>query len=271
MFDMINKIINSIGPIPPDLETLIKDYAVQPVTIGCSDASIFYLHAPDKPNFYLKIIPQDSEVTFRPEMERLDWLKDRLPVPQVVYYRQNEAGEYLLLSEITGLMACEDSFKTRPLMMVNLLADGLKRLHSLDISQCPFDSRVDSQLEAARQRIQAGLVDETDFDKKRQGMSATALFEELLRTRPGGEDVVFSHGDYCLPNIIVNPTGTALSGFIDLGRSGLADRYQDLALAVRSLEFNFGSEFVPALFEEYGLIEADWAKIEFFQLLDEFF
>lgn len=156
-------------------------------------------------------------------------------------------------------------------MMVKLLAEGLKKLHSLYISQCPFDSRMNSQLEAARQRMQAGLVDETDFDEKRQGRKATALFEELLRTRPTGEDLVFTHGDYCLPNVILDSTGTALSGFIDLGRSGMADRYQDLALAARSLEFNFGPEFVPALFEEYGLIEVDWAKIEFFQLLDEFF
>ena len=268
---MINKIVNNIGPIPTELETLIKDYAVHPVTIGCSDASVFYLHAPAKPSFYLKTVLAGFEVTFRPEVERLDWLKDRLPVPQVVYYRQNEAGKYLLLSEIAGLMACDDFFKARPLMMVKLLAEGLKKLHSLYISQCPFDSRMNSQLEAARQRMQAGLVDETDFDEKRQGRKATALFEELLRTRPTGEDLVFTHGDYCLPNVILDSTGTALSGFIDLGRSGMADRYQDLALAARSLEFNFGPEFVPALFEEYGLIEVDWAKIEFFQLLDEFF
>lgn len=268
---MMTELINSIGPIPPGLEALIEEYAVQPVTIGCSSASVFYLQAPNKPNLYLKIIPQNSEETFRPEVERLEWLKDQLPVPQVLYYRQTDAGEYLLLSEIAGLMACDESFNEKPARLVKLLAEGLKRLHSLDISQCPFDGRIDSQLEAARQRIQAGLVDETDFDEKRRGLSATALFEELLRTRPGSEDVVFSHGDYCLPNVILDPSGPELNGFIDLGRSGLADRYQDLALAARSLEFNCGPEFVPALFEEYSLKEVDWAKIEFFQLLDEFF
>jgi aminoglycoside 3'-phosphotransferase II len=53
----------------------------------------------------------------------------------------------------------------------------------------------------------------------------------------------------------------------------VADRYQDLALAARSLEYNLGRKWVDLLFEEYGisLKEVDWVKIEFYQLLDEFF
>ena len=152
-------------------------------------------------------------------------------------------------------MSCDPAFESNPLQMVKALAAGLKMLHSLDITDCPFDARLEIQLEAACRRTQARLVDETDFDDERVGRTATDLFEELLKKRPVNEDLVFTHGDYCLPNIILDPTSLEVSGFIDLGRCGVADRYQDLALAARSLAYNWGEKFVPALFEAYGLKE----------------
>ena len=69
------------------------------------------------------------------------------------------------------------------------------------------------------------------------------------------------------------------SGLIDLGGTGVADKYQDIALCYRSLKHNFdGSyggevreEFNPdLLFEKLG-IEPDWDKIRYYLLLDELF
>ena len=51
----------------------------------------------------------------------------------------------------------------------------------------------------------------------------------------------------------------------------LADRYQDLALAARSLIRNFGPGWEPLFWEAYSLQTVDAAKIAFCQLLDEFF
>lgn len=260
-----------LASIPHKLEKLINDYELEPVTIGMSGASVFYLQAPGKPGLYLKFSPAGSGRDFRPAVERLHWLQGKLPVPEVLYFEQTEAGEYLLLSEIAGPMACDPSFETEPELLVKLLAAGLKMLHAVDIKECPFDGRLDGQLEAARQRVEVGLVDEADFDAERQGLSAAEVYAELVRTRPASEDLVFTHGDYCLPNVLLDPASQKVSGFIDLGRCGVADRYQDLALAARSLEYNFRGVSGAALFAEYGLKEIDWAKVEYYKLLDEFF
>ncbi|MBN9388500.1 MAG: aminoglycoside 3'-phosphotransferase [Chloroflexi bacterium] len=265
--------LEQIGSLPLDLEILVKEYSSQPVTIGMSGASVYLLQAPGKPNLYLKTAPEGSAMTFKSEVERLRWMKDRLPVPEALYYAQTEAGEYLLLTEISGKMAFDSTFEDEIPRLVKSLAAGLKMLHSLDTAACPFDMRLDTQIEAAHRNTEMHLVDGTDFDAERLGRSAADVFEELLKMRPASEDLVFTHGDHCLPNVIINPSTLEISGFVDLGRAGIADRYQDLALAVRSLIRNWGEKYVPLLFKEYGIKQAeiDWGKIEFYKLLDEFF
>jgi len=144
----------------------------------------------------------------------------------------------------------------------------MRRFHALPVAECPFDHRLDALIEEARQRTRAGLVDETQFDDVRLGRTARDLLDELEQTRPASEDLVVAHGDYCLPNVMI--ARGRISGFVDLGRAGVSDRHRDLALAARSLIYNHSADWVPLLFEEYGL-EPDPQKLEFYQLLDEFF
>ena len=204
-------------------------------------------------------------------MEKFSWAREHIQVPSVIVYEERDAREYLLLSEVSGFPASHPVFADRIPELIALLAKGLQQLHSIDISACPFDERIKSRTEAARRRVMLGLVDEGDFDDRRHGRSATDLFEELLSTMPSEEELVFTHGDYCLPNIIVDPELKQINGFIDVGRAGIADRYQDLALASRSLAHNFGEEWSDMLFSMYGLATPDRSKLEFYQLLDEFF
>lgn len=80
------------------------------------------------------------------------------------------------------------------------------------------------------------------------------------------------NGDYCLPNIIVSNGN--LSGFIDWARAGVADRYQDLALAARSPRHNMGPrghELASLFFQEYGMKHVDFRKLHYYILLDELF
>jgi aminoglycoside phosphotransferase len=198
----------------------------------------------------------------------LDWLKNRLPVPEVLLFAEDETNEYLLLSEVPGVNASNDSLKNDIPRTVNELVTGLKMIHKLPVENCPFDSRLEYKIEIARKRIEKGLVDEKDFDDEQLGKTAEDLFEELLAIVPVDEDLVFTHGDYCLPNIIFENGN--LSGFVDWSGAGIADKYQDLALLTRSVCYNFGAEWEESVFEIYA-IEPEWKKIHFYRLLDEFF
>ena len=92
-------------------------------------------------------------------------------------------------------------------------------LHAIPVAACPFDQRLASRLQAAQARVEAGLVDADDFDDERLGQSAQQVFAELRATRPNHEDLVVSHGDACLPNLLA--AEARFSGFIDCGRLGV--------------------------------------------------
>src|SRR5262249_39649935 len=119
------------------------------------------------------------------------------------------------------------------------LGSFLQRLHATDRASCPFERWLAVTVPLARVPVEHGLVDEDDVDPERAGRSAEALLAELLEGRPHAEelelgDLVICHGDACLPNFLADPESLEITGMIDVGRLGVADRHLDLALAVRS-------------------------------------
>lgn len=81
------------------------------------------------------------------------------------------------------------------------------------------------------------------------------------------EDKVLSHGDYCFNNYFAE--NNQVSGYIDMGRGGVGDRYQDIALCVREL-MNYEKKYTELLFSHLN-IEPDYEKIRYYILLDELF
>lgn len=254
--------------LPERLAAIAGDRSWQQITIGHSESSTFLLSGGER-NLYLKTQSKRAEDRLREERDRLLWLAGKLPVPSVAAYEEDEEREWLLISEVPGVHAADPSWGGDVFALARALGEGLRRIHALAAADCPFDQRLDVKLTEAGRRTAAGLVDEADFDAIRRGQGAEALYETLLSSRPETEDVVFTHGDYCLPNVILQ--GGRVSGYIDWGRAGMADRYQDIALALRSLRYNFGAGHEEAFLAAYGMERADEEKVEYYQLLDEFF
>jgi aminoglycoside phosphotransferase len=235
----------------------------------------------ERPNgapVYLKTRPIPPTPAARPlfdEAERLGWMHAvGLPVPAVLQYHEWKGREYLLLTAMPGTAASATRPADRHGAVVAALATGLRLLHATNISACPFDQSRRSRLATAEARLRAGLVAEAKLDAGRQGRSAGDLYAELVATAPATEGRVFTHGDYCLPNVLLEEDGAGglrVSGFVDCGDAGVADPCQDLALCARSVAFNLGAEWVPPLFARYGLEHVDESKLAWYQRLDEFF
>lgn len=251
--------------MPAALQDRLTGYCEEAVTLGCSGDLVLRLTRAGGQDLFLKVSSSDA-AALEDEARRLRWLGRYLAVPQVIEEGREGDRAWLLTTALPGVPAHLATMDPR--WVVQELARGLRWFHALPVDDCPFDARLDVRLREAEQRLDAGLVDEANFDPERQGLAAVDLYPMLLRDRPESEDLVVTHGDYCLPNVLLAEAGVV--GFVDVGRAGIADRYQDLALAARSIRYNLGEALVPLFFQAYG-VRQEAARQAYYQLLDEFF
>lgn len=235
------------------------------------------------PDMVLKISETGEEE--RSELQALQFLECKLPVPTILGYTQNSGKSYLLTSRAKGKMLCDSSILNNVNRLYKSAIAALRMLWSVDISECTRDCTLDLTLDAllrrARQNIENNLVDTNNIEPETFGPegfeSPTALLEYLEANRPQ-ENLVLSHGDLCLPNILVSCKG--IEAFLDLGRCGVSDKWRDIAILTRSLRDNMAGRygntpspepFNEKLFFEMLGLEPDWEKIRYYRLLDELF
>jgi len=246
----------------------IRGYEPEEVVIGRSTSMIYRLVSPEMPTLFLKAAVGVDTAELKAEHDRLRWLVGRVPVPSVLGFSVDTDCAYLLTEGLPGINVAQVPARLRP-QVTTQFAVELRKLHSIDPGECPFDRTLEQVLPAARARALAGRVDEADFDIERFGYTAIQLLGPLYDERPGFEDIVVAHGDACLLNAIFD--NGSFSGFVDCGRCGRADRYQDLALAARSIKRHFGGHFAAEFFDAYGIASVDADKVSYYQLVDEFF
>lgn len=254
-----------VPELPIPLRRALPAARWEEVTDGESGAQVWR-----SSRFVLKVATRDGLA--RPlyaEVLRLRWLAGRIPVPEVVGYEVTPQSEFLAMSRLSGVALHHPDALVHPLRVTELLARVLRELHALPVRDCPFNASLIFTLKQARARLEAGLVDESDFDDERRGWTGIQVMRELLRTRPAVEDSVVTHGDPCLPNLLID--GEFISGLIDVGRLGLADRHADLALAHRSLKRNLSPELAEHFLDLYGRTLVNAEKLKYYALLDEMF
>ena len=266
--------------IPTELPGEIREYiGKQEFTINNTGMSDSEVRIYDK--YVLKIQPESRETDN--EYSAVNRLGNSIPIPSIPVYCKQDGFAYTLMTKVEGEMLCSKENMAHPEAVIKMAAQGLKMLWETDVNEWPSAtaSRLDERLKAAEFKVVNGLVDVDDAEPGTFGPDGFKNPEELLEwlkcSRPD-EDIVLTHGDYCLPNIFVKDG--RISGFIDLGKMGPADRWQDIALAIRSLEHNFSGKYTDGkkiydfkpqmLLNELG-IARDEQKFRYYILLDELF
>ena len=261
--------------LPSSLAPLVQGYRWSRNIVGESGDSVYRLQPPGNgPDLYLKHARGLTVSDVADEMTRLRWLARHVTVPAIRCFLTTADQAWLLMTALPGQTAYQ-LLEARPdngFAIVDALARFLRRLHAIPVESCPFNSDHRLRLGEARWRLDHGLVGGKDFDESRQGWTGEQVWNAMTALLPLAPDLVVTHGDLSLDNIILTDRDGDEGGVgcIDTGRAGIADRYQDLAIVWRGL-----GDFGPALQERfcatYGIDRPDDRKMRFHLMLDELF
>lgn len=174
---------------------------------------------------------------------------------QVLSYICDE-HDWLLTEKIHGDDCTAAKYLEQPKRLCDLLAERLLLFHAEDFSACPIPNHTERYLAGAERNKRCGSFDKSHFPDSfgyTSAEEAWAVVEargHLLRT-----DTLL-HGDYCLPNIILDDW--RFSGFIDLDNAGVGDRHVDLFWAIWTLFFNLKTdEYRQRFIDAYGRDRVD--------------
>jgi aminoglycoside phosphotransferase len=253
------------------------DGAPRPITVGMSGATV-ERHG----RWVLKAARPTWDRGLDAEADRLRWLAGTAMgshVAEVVAYEPAPAAgngiDRLLTTALPGADLTTDEVARRlaPAEQARRFGRHLRELHdSLDPDDCPFDARLDGRLAAAERRVAEGGVDDEEFEPENGGRTPSDVLAELVRRRPAGEDLVVTHGDWCFPNVLVDPDGDESAWWMcDLGGLGVACRWYDLGIGCRTTVHNVGEGHVAAFLAGYGLApgEIDRERLDYYVLVDE--
>ncbi|MCG8920593.1 APH(3'') family aminoglycoside O-phosphotransferase [Actinokineospora sp. PR83] len=215
-----------------------------PVTAGESGAAVF--RSADATR-YAKCVPAAGAADLAAERDRTAWLGGQgVPGPRVLDWQAGAAGACLVTSAVPGTPA--DQVSAEDLRVAwGHIADAVRRLHGVPVSRCPFSRSLNTVVAVARDVVARDAVNPEFLPVEQQDTPTAELLDRLTRQVPRrreqeAADTVVCHGDLCLPNIVLDPRTLDVSGFLDLGRLGLADRHADLALLLANARETWADE-----------------------------
>ena len=208
--------------------------------------------------YYLKSAPA---CTLAREAEMTRYFHQKGLATQVLDY-VSDTRDFLLTARLAGEDCTHADYTAEPRRLCDLLATTLRALHGEPHAACPVPDRTGEYLATVEENHRKGIFDAAYLPRELRGMTADEAFS--LVEREGhrlGRDVLL-HGDYCLPNILLD--GWRFSGFIDLDHAGVGDRHIDLFWGVWTLEFNLKTDRYAARFlDAYGrdAVDADLLRV----------
>lgn len=168
----------------------------------------------------------------------------------VLLYRSTER-DWLLTEKVPGDDCTADRYLAAPQRLADTLAERLSILHAADFSGCPIPNHTERYLARAEEGRCAGKFAAALFPKPWAPSSADEAWAMVEKDRHRLRADTLLHGDYCLPNLILNDW--SFSGFIDLDSSGVGDRHVDLFWATWTLNFNLKTDrYRQRFLDAYG-------------------
>jgi kanamycin kinase len=169
--------------------------------------------------------------------------------PAVLSYLSEEE-DWLLTENARGEDATARVHLEDPRRLAAVLGEALRALHETEAEDCPVCDRMGEFCRTAEENRKRGYGDLTLFGED-LFPSLDAAYAVYSERKHLFQNEVLIHGDYCLPNVILD--GFRVSAFIDLGNGGIGDRHVDLFWGAWTLWFNLKTNaYKERFFDAYG-------------------
>ena len=234
----------NLDEIPQVFHPFLKDAAI--FDSSCSrEARVYFL---DKDTgFYLKTAPKGS---LRKEALLTDFFYKKGLGTEVLGYESLE-NDWMLTRRVPGEDCVDPAYLAYPERLCDTVARLLRQLHEVDFAGCPVPDRTGEYLDTARINYVNHNYDAQHFPDSWGYASAEEAYAVLESAGKYLRRDTLLHGDYCLPNIMLDQW--KFTGFIDLDGAGVGDRHIDLFWGIWSLQFNLKTDrYKDRFLDAYG-------------------
>ena len=237
-------IIVAPDEFPQEYHTLLQGAPVY--DSSCSPAAKVYFIDRDG-GYYLKRSSKDSLCT---EARLTEYFHEKGFATEVLSYLSNEQ-DWFLTRRVAGEDCTHSVYLDDPKRLCETTATLLRQLHETDFSNCPVDDRISTYCKTAEANHRKGLYDPSLFPEGWGFKNAEEAWAIVEQNRKYLKSDTLLHGDYCLPNVVLDDW--KFSGFIDLGNGGVGDRHIDLFWGAWTLFYNLKTDaYCDRFLDAYG-------------------
>jgi kanamycin kinase len=244
--------------IPQDLPHSICEFiGDSPIyDSSCSrEARVYFIDKGD--GFYLK---RSEKGTLLLEAKMTDYFHKKGFGAEVVEYISSDL-DYMLTRRVVGEDCTYADYLADPKRLSALLGERLRALHETDAEGCPVTDRMGAYISLAEKNYKNGSYDLSYFTDSYGKADVKEVWEVFQNGKNELKNEVLLHGDYCLPNVMLD--NWRFSAFIDVGNGGIGDRHIDLFWGAWTLRYNLKTdEYRDRFFDAYGRDKINLDKIK---------
>ena len=251
----------NITTIPPVFHPLISNADIYDSSCSAT-ARVYFIDKDD--GYYLKTSPKG---TLSKEATMTNYFAQKGLSANVLEYL-SEDKDWMLTTRIHGEDCTHAMYLEDPKRLCDTLSERLYLLHSLDCSDCPVKHTA-SYLATAKVNYKKGLYDPSYSPEISGSLSADDAYNYVLQRQDLLFDNVLLHGDYCLPNVMLDDW--KFSAFIDVGNGGVGDRHVDVYWGIWTLSYNLKTQkYTDRFIYGYGKSLIDMDKLKLISVIEAF-
>lgn len=231
-----------LNEFPEDFRALLADHPVY--DSSCSErARVFFIDGDG--GYFLK---KSGKGNLIKEAQMTAYLHSKGLATEVVEY-QSLKEDWLLTRAVKGEDCTHKIYLDDPKRLSEILGVQLRALHETDPSGCPVTDRTADYLLSARRGYEAGRFDPHVLPENSDIKNAECAWRIVEENAKFLKSDTLLHGDYCLPNVMLD--NWRFSAFIDVDGGGVGERHIDLFWGLWSLRYNlktkaYGNRFLDA-------------------------